>query len=210
MHKQIGGEYIPMKTKIVKVALIVFVGLGLASGAYSYYMRQQAESCLSVIKSLRLGSECLSESREKLARFKKFETQGVTNINGKNYQTWVYRFENRPSTFWGIFRPARFETGMTFDSAALVAVGAGMAQRDSLMVGTQETIFGLLGNKALDDNGRGMIIGLYDPPSRMNVILDSRASEKNRELAFSYKFHCFTSILGCRDGREILPQITNR
>ena len=49
-----------------------------------------------------------------------------------------------------------------------------------------------------------MLTGVYDPPVKMEVFLDTRASGMDRKTAYAYNLGCFTTLTGCKSVYEIL------
>jgi hypothetical protein len=189
------------------VALIGIAGCVL----YTFQIRWQAESCLNAIRQLHVGSSTQEDARKALEPFHRFETDGVAHFykdrSRFDYPTYTYRIENRGFHLLAIFNPAMFGAGVIFRDGIVISKGAGFMQEPFHMVNTRETVPGLMQNSSLDSNPTGMIVGRWDPPLKLNVDLDTRASEADRKAAFEYNLGCFTSILGCRSFHKILPGV---
>ena len=191
---------------LVGVALLVVSGCVL----YSFYIRWQAEKCLDAMRGLNVGSATQQEVHEALRAFHGFETDGTATIHGKEYPTYTYRFDNTGFHLLRVFHPARFGMGFTFRDGVVIEKGAGFLQEPFHTANTQESLPGLLHNSSLEESASGMTVGIYDPPVRMEVLLDTRASETSRKEAYDYNLACFTSLRGCESIYEILPYVKQK
>ena len=207
-----------MRTSINRRAItrasFVILGTTLAgiSGCvfYSFFIRWEAEKCLEVVQQLHVGSTTEQDARKAMRPFRQFETDGTTRIEGKDYPTYTYQLENHGNHLLGIFHPARFQTGLTFRDGVLIERGAGFLTEPFLAVNTRESITGLLQNSSLDENASGVTIGVYDPPLKMDIFLDTRASTATQKAAYGYNLACFTYVRGCQDVHEILPELDHK
>ena len=188
---------------LVGVALVVISGCFL----YTFYVRLQAEKCLQTMQQLRVGSSTREETQKILGRFRGFEVDGTAVINGEKYSSQTYRFENKGLHLLGIFHPARFQTGVIFRDGVVIVKSAGFLTEPFQTVGTRESVTGLLQNVSLNESPSGILVGLYDPPKKMDIFLDTRASASTRKMAYGYNLACFTSLSGCRSVYEILPSV---
>jgi hypothetical protein len=177
---------------------------------YSFYIRWQAEKCLAVMRGLNVGSTTKQEAHEALRAFHGFETDGTATIDRKDYPTYTYRFDNTGFHPLRLFHPTRFGMGLTFRDGVIIEKGAGFLQEPFHTANTQESLPGLLHNSSLEESTSGMIVGIYDPPVRMEVLLDTRASETSRKEAYEYNLACFTSLRGCESVYEILPNVKQK
>jgi hypothetical protein len=190
-------------TVLVGTALIAISGCVL----YSFYVRSQAERCLKAVQQLHLGSSTEADAGKALGAFGRFERDGTAMILGKDYPLHTYRFKNNGFHLLGVFHPALFQASLTFKNGVLIERSASFFQEPYHTVITRESMAGLLQNASLDENPSGMIAGVYDPPAKMDVFLDTRASDTDRKAAYEYNLGCFTSLSGCRTVYEILPTV---
>ena len=190
-------------TILLVAALIAISGCVL----YSYRVRWQAEKCLQAMQQLSVGSSTADDARKLLEPFHGYEADGTAMINGKTYPTQTYRFENKGIHLLWIFHPARFQTGVTFRNGIVIERGAGFLMEPFQSVGTREGVTGLLQNASLDESASGMLTWIYDPPVKMEVFLDTRASGTDRNTAYAYNLGCFTTLTGCKSVYEILPTV---
>ncbi len=193
-------------TVLVGAALIAISGCILNS----FYVRWQAEKCLEAARQLRLGSSTEEDARKALGAFGRFERDGTAMIQGKDYPLHTYQFKNNGFHLLGVFHPALFQASLTFKDRILIERSASFFQEPYHTVNTRESMAGLLQNASLDESPSGMIAGVYDPPAKMDVFLDTRASDTDRKAAYEYNLGCFTSLSGCRTVYEILPAVKPR
>lgn len=189
--------------------LLLGIALVAVSGCvlYSFHIRWEAAKFLRVMQQLRVGSATREEARIALEPFHKYEIGGTAMINGKTYRTQIYRFENTGVHLLGIFHPSRFQGGVTFGDGIVIEKGCGFLTEPFRSVTTREWATRLIKDSALDDSQSGMLVGVYDPPVRMAVSLDARASDADRSAAYEYSLDCFTSLTGCQSVYEILPAV---
>ncbi len=190
-------------TMLLGVALIGISGCV----AYSFYVRWQAEKCLETMRQLHLGSSTEEDARNVLQPFSRFKSDGTAMIHGRDYPLRTYLFRNKGLHLLGIFHPALFQAGLTFRDGVLIERSASFFQEPYHAVNTRESIAGLLQNASLNESASGMIAGVYDPPAKMDVFLDTRASDNLRKTAYEYNLACFTSLTGCSSVYEILPTV---
>lgn len=190
-------------TALAGVALIAISGCVL----YSFYVRWQAEKCLEAVQQFHLGSSTEKDAHQALGAFGRFEKDGTAMILGKDYPLHTYQFKNNGFHLLGVFHPALFQASLTFKDGVLIERSASFFQEPYHQVITRESIAGLLQNASLDESPSGMIAGVYDPPAKMDVFLDTRASDTDRKAAFEYNLGCFTSLTGCKSVYEILPTV---
>jgi len=151
------------------------------------------------------GSSSLAEADKLLQPFRGFEVDGTATIFGADYPLHTYQFKNNGMHLLGIYRPTLFQAGLTFRDGIVIERSAGLFQEPDYSVGTRESLAGLLQNTSLDESASGMIAGVYDPPTRMDVFLDTRASKTTLKDAYDYNLSCFTSLKGCRNVYDMLP-----
>jgi hypothetical protein len=195
---------------LIKIGLLLLVIalLGISGCVlYSFHARRQAQKCLELVRQLDVGSSTAAEAATALKAFRKFETDGTAMIGGQSYPIRTYRIENSGFHLPWILHRARFQTGLTFRDGVLVARGVGFVQEPFLLVSTRESVAGLLPNPSRDEASSGMTVGVYDPPLKMDVVLDSHASAAAHKAAYQYNLACFTSLRACQSVYEILPTI---
>jgi hypothetical protein len=186
------------------LALIGIAGCVL----YTFHVRFQAESCLNSVRQIHVGSSTQDEVRKTLDAYRCFETDGTAMISGKDYHTYSYLIKNSGFHLLKVFHPTQFGVSLTFLDGVVVEKYVILIREPfHLVVDTRETITGLMQDYLLSENPSGMLVGEWDPPSRMDVHLDARASEADRKAAFDYNLGCFTSVFGCRSVYKILPGV---
>jgi hypothetical protein len=193
----------PAAILVGSVALIGIFGCIL----YSFYIRWQAEACLNAIRQLHVGSSTMEDARKLFAPFQRYETDGTADIAGKEYPTHTYLIGNTGVHLLGIFHKAGLGAGVTFRDGVVISKGAGFFQEPFYSVHARESIVGLSPDPSVDETASGMIEDGEDSSPTMRVLLDTRASEKDRKAAFDYNLGCFTSLIGCRSVYEILPGV---
>lgn len=190
---------------------VVLLGVALigVTGCISYscYIRWQAERCLKAVQQLQVGSSTDEDVRKVLEPFRRFERDGTAMIYGRDYPLRTYLFKNNGFHLLGIFHPTLFQASLTFRNGVVIERGVSFYQEPHHSVGTRESITGLLQNTSLDESSSGILVGVYDPPQKMDVFLDTRASDTARKTAYEYNLACFTSLSGCRSVYEILPSV---
>lgn len=206
-----------MNYRVIAKASALFLGGIILIGMcgcifYSFRIRWQAQACLDALQKLHVGTSTMEDARKVLAPFHRFEKDGTTSISGKEYPIHTYSIDNKGFHLLGIFSPTRFGTGLIFRNGIVIDKGAGFTQENripkvSYIVRTRETVPGLMQNFSLESNPSGMIVGVWDPSSKLDVFLDTRASEADRKAAYNYNLGCFTSIFGCRGVYQILPGV---
>jgi hypothetical protein len=196
---------------LIKASSLILGAAALigASGcvAYSYLMQWQAESCLKTILQLDVGSSTQVDALKAMKPFRRFEIVGTASFGGGNHPNYAYWITNNGFHLLGIFYPSRFSANLIFRDGIVVWRSAAFVQEPYHVVGTRETITGLLQDISLNENPTGMMVSVWDPPSRMDVDLDARASEADRKAAYDYNLGCFTSVFGCRSVYKILPGV---
>lgn len=175
--------------------------------SYSFYVSRKAEKCLTALQQLRLGSSTEEEALQALQPFQRFEVAGTATIDGKDYSRRVYLFKNDGLHLLGIFHPALFQVSLTFRDRVVFERSASFYQEPSHEVITRESIAGLSQNPNLAEYSSGMMVGVYDPPVRMDIFLDTRASAADRKAAYQFNLACFSSLHGCSSVYEILPGV---
>jgi hypothetical protein len=196
---------------IGKLALLLSIGAGLVAAASfaicSFRVRWEAERCLNAAMRLHVGLSKLNDARKIMEPFRQFETDRAAMIDGRSCQYFTYRLENRGPHLLGLHRPTQFAASLVFCGQNLVERDASFIDQGSLIVGTKETIIGFRKTTYPAESPSGMFVGVYDPPSRMDVFLDTRASESDRESAYAYNLGCFTAILSCQSVHQVLPRV---
>jgi hypothetical protein len=173
----------------------------------SLWVRWQSQKCLDTVRRFQVGLTTEQDAENKMTPFREFEVDGKTTVNGKDYLTRTYRFQNSGFHLLRIFHPSIFQTGLIFGDGVVVEKGAGFLTEPFLAVNTRESITGFLQNSSLDANDSGVLVGIYEPPVKMDVFLDTRAAKTKQKAAFGYNLSCFTTPLGCKNIYEILPEV---
>lgn len=192
--------------KLGAIALCIGAIIGACGCVFrSFQVRGEAEACLSAIRQIRVGSSTVKNADEVLQSLRKYEKDETQLIDGGKYLTYSYRFENKGAHLLGIIHPTGFEASLVFHDGVVVARGAGFIQDPFHMVNSHESTAGLFHNQLLDQSTVGVFVDETDPPYRIEVFINSRASETDRKAAFDYNLSCFTSVIGCRSLDQILP-----
>ncbi len=201
-----------MNCRVIAKAGALFLGgaalIGISGCVlYSFQMRWKAEACLRTIRELHVGSTTQEDALKAMEPFRRFEIVGTATFDGKDHPNYAYWITNKGFHLLGLFYPSSLTANLIFRDGVLVWRSAALLQEPYHVVGTRETITDLLQNVPLNESPSGMFVDVWDPPLRMEVFLDSRASEASRNAAYDYNLGCFTSVLGCHSIYKILPGV---
>jgi hypothetical protein len=175
---------------------------------YSYYVRWEADRCLQIFSQFRTGSTTIEEASKALGPFGRYEVDGTAREFGSDYSLHTYLFKNSGNHLLGLFKPTYFQVGLTFRSDGVVIErSASLFQAPYRSVVTLESIVESEHIQALHDSASGMIVSVFDPPLKMSVLLNPRASDAVRKSAYDYNLGCFTSVFGCRSVYKMLPGV---
>jgi len=179
-----------MRHKYAKIALGVTAAIAVWISTcvlYSYYVRWEAERCLRIFSQFRTGSTTIEEATKALGPFSRYEVDGTAREFGSDYTLHTYLFKNSGYHLLGLFKPTYFQVGFTFRSDGVVIErSASLFQVPYCSVGTLESIVLSEHIQALHDSASGMIVSVFDPPSKMHVSLNPRASDAVRKSAYDY------------------------
>lgn len=198
--------------KYIRIGLgvtVALVALMTTCVFYSYYVRWEAERCLRIFSRFRTGSTTVEEANEALRPFSRFEVNGTARVYGSDYSLRTYLFKNDGIRLLGLFHATYFQVGLTSrQDGVVIEMSASLFQAPYRSVVTRESIVESQHIQALRDSASGMIVSVFDPPVRMNVLLNPRASDEVRKSAYGYNLTCFTALHGCQALSELLPTVT--
>jgi len=133
---------------------------------------------------------------------------GTSREFGSDYSLHTYQINNSGNHLLGIFKPTYFQIGLTYrPDGVVIEMSASLSQMPYRSVVTIESIIRSEHIQALHDSTSGVIVNVFDPPLKMNVSLNPRASDADRKAAFDFNLGCFTSVFGCRSVYKILPGV---
>ena len=186
------------------VCLCLFSGIGCVG--YTRYLRFCAQYCLEKVGRLQIGTTTLQDAERALWPLRRFESLGNFNTHRGELPYYTYLFKNSGLHLLGVYQPTLFQIGLIYRNGILVEKIVSLSQGSpNVTASTRESEVGFLQNAALDRARSGIVVGIYSPPSRMQIIFDERASERDRRDAFRYDLGCFTAVLGCRTVHRLLP-----
>ncbi len=184
---------------------IVFVIGVLASTLYTFHVRGQAEACLDSIKQIQVGTSTSQGVDKSMEPFRPFQTIGTVIFAGKSCTTYSYLIRNSGTHLLGILHTAALGATVTFRDGIVIKKSVYFFRGPFYQVTSTETIRGVSRDQSLDQKPLGVDVWETDPLVKLDVFLDTRASEVDRNSAFDYNLGCFTSFTDCATVYRILP-----
>jgi hypothetical protein len=196
---------------VVVVGTVVALSLVATSVIRAYWIRSEAEGCLVSIQKIKVGSSTIHDVQVLMGPYRKSEDERTVTFHGKVYTTHQYQFISNGPLLIGLFHPAMFTAGFDVENEVVISKNVGFGEEPYRQVSTSESMTeGFMHDTNLDGQASWIFVALYDPPVKMHVGLDERASDADRQAAFDYDLGCFTKLWGCWSVHDILPAVKGR
>ena len=182
----------------------------VVDAAFQFYERWRVGRMLALVQQIRIGVTTEAqflESEKTLLRYTGLhfvrDNQGsVTEISHTEYGPWLF---NLHLAQWELVQVGiRFEGGLAIERYGLFFTPGFVHPESAVMV--HERVHGRPGSMS-SFHHLAYFEKWGNPGNRIRVEDDEQAPDSDKRADWDFNLACMTSIAGCYDSHEILPQV---